>query len=243
MLGAVLTHRMIAWTITAAILAAVIGAGATMLLADTPVELTAASDTATPQATPAPTPTPTPTPADDTAEPRTATPSPPKVDTKSALLDDVNAEQEPSPTQLRVDAIGISDSPIDAVGIEPDGSMEIPTDVSRIGWYEYGPAPGEPEGSAVLTAHIDNRTQGKGVFYDLDALDPGDVVEVGMSDGTSRTFVVHEVRQIPKVELPTGKLFRRDGPARLALITCGGEFDSSSRHYRDNLVVLAKPAD
>lgn len=62
-----------------------------------------------------------------------------------------------------------------------------------------------------------------------------------MSDGTTRTFAVDEVRQIPKVGLPTGELFRRDGSPQLALITCGGEFDASSRHYRDNLVVLATP--
>jgi hypothetical protein len=67
-------------------------------------------------------------------------------------------------------------------------------------------------------------------------------VEVVMDDGTLRPFTVEEIRQIPKVDLPTGELFRRDGAPRLALITCGGTFDPSSRHYRDNLVVLATPA-
>jgi hypothetical protein len=47
----------------------------------------------------------------------------------------------------------------------------------------------------------------------------GDTVDVEMSDGTTRTFVVDEVRQIPKVDLPTGDLFRRDGAPQLALIT------------------------
>lgn len=226
---------MLAWTITAAVVAAVIGAGATMLLPDTP----AASDPAprVAQATPAPTPI-----AEEAEADEPDAPVVPKVATRSARLEDVEADEEPAPTHLRVESIGISESPIDPVGIEPDGSMEIPTDVSRIGWYEYGPSPGAPEGSAVLTAHIDSRTQGQGVFYHLDAMTAGDLVEVGMSDGTVRTFQVDEVRQIPKVDLPTGSLFRRDGKPRLALITCGGEFDSSSRHYLDNLVVLASPA-
>ena len=136
----------------------------------------------------------------------------------------------------------ISGAPVDPVGIEEDKSMEIPVDVSRIGWYEYGPAPGAEQGSAVLTAHIDSREQGRGVFYDLDELDAGDTVDISMSDGTTRQFVVDEIRQIPKVELPTGDIFRRDGDHRLALITCGGEFDAESRHYRDNIVVFATPA-
>jgi hypothetical protein len=164
------------------------------------------------------------------------------VETRSARLDEVAAAQSIAPARLNVDAIGISGAPIDPVGVEPDASMEIPTDVSRIGWYEYGPAPGDAEGTAVLTAHVDSRTQGRGIFYHLDALDHGDTLEVVMHDGTLRPFTVEEIRQIPKVDLPTGELFRRDGAPRLAMITCGGAFDPSSRHYRDNLVVLATPA-
>ena len=72
-------------------------------------------------------------------------------------------------------------------------------------------------------------------------LGAGDTVHVGMSDGTTRTFVVDRVRQIPKVDLPTGDIFRREGDARLALITCGRAFDPSGRHHLHNLVVLATP--
>ncbi len=44
----------------------------------------------------------------------------------------------------------------------------------------------------------------------------------------------------PKAALPTS-LFRTDGPPTLTLITCGGPFDSATRHYRDNVVVAAAP--
>lgn len=37
------------------------------------------------------------------------------------------------------------------------------------------------------------------------------------------------------------QLFTRDGPPRLALITCTGDFDPELGHYADNLVVLAAP--
>ena len=46
---------------------------------------------------------------------------------------------------------------------------------------------------------------------------------------------------IVKQRLPTERLFARDGPPRLVLITCGGPFDAELRSYRDNLVVLAEP--
>jgi LPXTG-site transpeptidase (sortase) family protein len=232
---------MIATAITAAIVAVVIAAAATLLLSTPPVTTAAGSAAATAAATPAPPSEVAEQEPSPDAEPPPA-PSAPKVPTSSARLEDVNAAQEPTPVGLSSEKIGVSGAPIDPVGIESNGTMEIPTDISRIGWYEYGPSPGKQPGSAVLTAHIDSRTQGKGVFYHLDAMAAGDTVDVEMSDGTTRTFVVDEVRQIPKVDLPTGDLFRRDGAPQLALITCGGEFDASSRHYRDNLVVLATPA-
>ncbi|HSJ47033.1 MAG TPA: sortase [Euzebyales bacterium] len=232
---------MLAGAITAAILAAVIAAVVTLLGArgGPPSDAAEVAPTPSPVASPAvPSPRPERTEPAPTAEPSRK--AAPKITTRSARLEDVVTDQV-TPTSLDIDAIGIDDAPVDAVGVESDGSMEIPVDVSRIGWYEYGPAPGDETGSAVLTAHIDSRTQGRGVFYDLDAVEAGDTVGVGMSDGTTRTFVVDEIRQIPKVDLPTGDIFRRDGRARLALITCGGTFDPSSRHYLDNLVVLATP--
>lgn len=235
---------MTATAITAAILAVVIAATATVLLsspAAAPSAATAPAPSPAPSQEPAPSPTPTTEPEPTTPAGASPAASPPKVATRSARLNDVESSKQPTPVGLHADTIGVRSAPIDDVGIEPDGAMEIPTDISRIGWYEYGPSPGQDEGTAVLTAHIDSRTQGKGVFYHLDAMSAGDAVEVEMSDGTIRTFVVDEVRQIPKVDLPTGDLFRRDGSSRLALITCGGEFDDSSRHYRDNLVVLATP--
>ncbi|HEX6254446.1 MAG TPA: class F sortase [Euzebyales bacterium] len=234
---------MLAGAITAAVVTAVVAMVLTLLTARhaSPVATTvsrSASPTSPEPSPPAPDPSPEPSvPSVATAS---ESPSPPKIATSSARLEDVQTEQI-IPTSLTVDAMGVAGSPIDPVGVDPDGKMTVPVDISRIGWYEYGPAPGDDAGSAVLTAHIDSRTQGKGVFYHLDALEAGAIVEVDMSDGTTRAFVVDEIRQIPKVDLPTGDIFRRDGDPRLALITCGGEFDPSSRHYRDNIVVFATP--
>ena len=45
-------------------------------------------------------------------------------------------------------------------------------------------------------------------------------------------------RQFPKDGLPAD-LFANTGDARLALITCGSDFNSTTRSYRDNAVVDA----
>jgi LPXTG-site transpeptidase (sortase) family protein len=234
---------MLAGAITAAVVAAAVAMAVTLVMArnTSPVATVASASAApTPTEPSPPSREPSPEPSDTGVVTASEQATAPTIATSSARLEDVQTEQV-TPTSLSVDAMGVAGSPIDPVGVDPDGKMTVPVDVARIGWYEYGPAPGDEAGSAVLTAHIDSRTQGKGVFYHLDALTAGDSVEVDMSDGTRRTFTVDEIRQIPKVDLPTGDIFRRDGQPRLALITCGGEFDPSSRHYRDNIVVLATP--
>jgi hypothetical protein len=40
--------------------------------------------------------------------------------------------------------------------------------------------------------------------------------------------------------LPLDRLFARDGPPRLTLITCGGPFLPEFGSYRDNVVVVAE---
>lgn len=228
----------LAWGLMAAVLVAVVAVGATLWFTPPAEE---AADAPAPVQTSEPADVgaagPAPSEAGESHEPAAG-----KVGVSSGRLADIAKEDDPVPAALAVDSIGIGGAPVDPVAVEPDGGMEIPADISRVGWYEYGPEPGAAEGTAVLTAHIDDRTQGKGVFYDLDELQEGDGVEVQMSDDSVRRFTVDEIRQIRKVDLPTGDLFRRDGAPRLALITCGGEFDAASRHYRDNIVVLASPA-
>jgi hypothetical protein len=51
---------------------------------------------------------------------------------------------------------------------------------------------------------------------------------------------VTSIDQTPKAALPV-ELFRRDQAPVLVLITCGGTFDRTTRHYADNVVVTARP--
>ena len=61
------------------------------------------------------------------------------------------------------------------------------------------------------------------------------------SDGTSRDYAVESVQSILKTQLPLDQVFDRAGAPRLALITCGGQFDYEALNYSDNVVVIATP--
>lgn len=148
------------------------------------------------------------------------------------------------PLALRIDTIGV-DAPLVSVGLEPDGAMEIPDDVREIGWYDpddLGVRPGTT-GTAVFASHVDSRTQGRGVLFELRQMRVGDTIEIDLEDGTTQTWVVTEVAQIPKVSMPLNEIFTWSGPPRVVVITCGGEFDRSARSYVDNIVVYAEPLD
>lgn len=142
------------------------------------------------------------------------------------------------PAGLRIEALGISGSAVIPVGIDDAGELDVPG-AADVGWYQYGPRPGEP-GVTVLAAHI--AFDGvDGVFRHLDDLRPGDEVVVALSDGTEERYRITELTQNPKSELPP-ELWARDGTPRLALVTCGGSFDRSRRSYDDNVIAWAEPA-
>ena len=148
-------------------------------------------------------------------------------------------ETEPAPVRLAVPALGV-DSAVDPVGVEPDGRMTIPAEVDRVGWYRFGPAPGD-DGSAVIAGHVDDREQGLGAMAPLRDAAVGDTVVVTDAAGTSARWRVVSRELIQKQALPLDRLFAREGPARLTLITCGGPFLAEFGSYRDNVVVVAEP--
>jgi sortase (surface protein transpeptidase) len=130
--------------------------------------------------------------------------------------------------------------PVVATGLRSDGQMALPDHPQQVGWYRYGPRPGDPSGSVVLGGHVDSREYGIGPLAALGRLQRGDRIVVQRSGGR-QTYKVRSVQLISKQSLPVGALFARTGPATLRILTCGGPYDPAHGGYRDNLVVSAVP--
>jgi sortase (surface protein transpeptidase) len=81
------------------------------------------------------------------------------------------------------------------------------------------------------------------VFSRLGELRRGDRIVVGLQGGRSRSFLVGRVERRPKSALPTRRIWDRTRRPVLRLITCGGSFDRSTGHYRDNVIVYARVAN
>jgi LPXTG-site transpeptidase (sortase) family protein len=145
-----------------------------------------------------------------------------------------------APVSVAIDELGVR-APVDPVGIYEDGSVEIPEDVSRVGWYRFGSDPAQGEGSTVIVGHRDGFDQGAGAFYSIAGLDIGDAIEVELADGSLRDYEVVAREVVAKNLLPTSDLFAENGPERLTLISCIGYFDRDGDGYRENVVVTAVP--
>lgn len=151
--------------------------------------------------------------------------------------DEQRADPGGEPARVVIPAIDVDVSLV-RLGLESDGAMEVP-DFGLAGWYTEGPMPGHP-GPAVIAAHVDSRA-GPDVFYRLGELAPGDEVHVVYDGGDQATFVVDSSEQTPKDALPVDTIWPVTNDRLLTLITCGGDFDRSVRHYRDNIVVYTTP--
>lgn len=149
------------------------------------------------------------------------------------------APAAPAPPSIgvAVPAIGL-EAPLIDLGIEADGTMEVPVDFDDVGWFTGGGRPGG-SGPTVIAAHVDSPT-GPAAFIDLDELVVGDAVAVTGGDGTVHDSVVTRVEQYAKNAFPTAEVFGASARDELRLITCTGVFDPGASSYVDNLVVYAE---
>ena len=144
------------------------------------------------------------------------------------------------PIEISIAKLGVQ-ATIDAVGVYDDGSVEIPEDITRVGWYRFGAGPGQGAGSTVIVGHRDGFDEGPGAFYSVSALEPGDIVELQLEDGSTRGYEVVSREAIDRELLPSDDVFNEDGPERLTLISCIGYFDRDNGGYQQNVVVTAVP--
>jgi sortase (surface protein transpeptidase) len=175
------------------------------------------------------------------AQPSASPASVPEVPTRSADLASLELDTGPAPVELSIASVDVT-VPIDPVGVQADGQMEIPPLAERAGWYRFGAAPGSPQGTTVIAAHIDSAASaGLGPFSRLADVAIGDPVTVTLADGSVLSYTVGSVVAVPKPEVVWDDVFVPDGPPRLVLITCGGTFRPEVRSYSDNVIVTADP--
>jgi LPXTG-site transpeptidase (sortase) family protein len=127
--------------------------------------------------------------------------------------------------------------PVATVGRE----LVVPEDPGRVGWWDGSSYVGDPFGSTVIAGHVDVVDRGLGFFFRLWNVKVGERV-VLRTGHLRQAYKITDVRQVARTDLVSDKeVFDIDGPPRLVLITCAGDFRADRGGYSRNLVVVARP--
>lgn len=140
------------------------------------------------------------------------------------------------PSRLHIPKLNI-DVPIEMVGLDSQNRMDVPKDYNQVGWYKYGPKPGET-GQAVIAGHLDT-PEGPAVFAHLNQLKVDDEIFVYDQDGRQFSFKVSSFDTYPDASFPIQKVFGTSSSPQLNLITCEGVFDRQSKNYSLRRVIYS----
>ncbi|KZB85413.1 class F sortase [Amycolatopsis regifaucium] len=119
-----------------------------------------------------------------------------------------------------------------------DGTLPIPEGLDEATWW--GAKLGADQGASLLSGHVNWKGE-KGPFDELWRLKTGQEVSVVDTDGGKWVYKIGEIVTVHKTKLAeqAEKLFGPDGPHRLVLVTCGGEYVGGTDGYEDNRIVTA----
>lgn len=151
----------------------------------------------------------------------------------------------PSPTpvvlpySISIPALQIEQSPLEYLGIDPEGGMQTPHNPLSVGWLHIGPKPGEI-GNSIFTAHYDDAQGQPAAFYYLKNIPVGSEVAVHMADGTTRVFRVEFVGEIDAYGDGVSAITRQTDYPSITLVTCHGSWDARNGIYSKRLVVYGK---
>jgi hypothetical protein len=144
-----------------------------------------------------------------------------------------------APVSIDIPSIHV-DAKVIPLGLNPDGTVAVPPLSTPMvtGWYDRGPAPGQP-GAAAILGHVDAAKVGPAVFYDLGNVRPGAKIFVHLRNGRVAIFETYSIVLFQKAKFPTDRVFGYTSWPTLRLITCGGVFDRKTGHYLGNIVAFA----
>ncbi|MFD8496250.1 class F sortase [Amycolatopsis sp. NPDC059657] len=122
--------------------------------------------------------------------------------------------------------------------LKDDGTLPIPEGLDEAAWW--GSKVGADKGAALFSGHVNWKGK-KGPFDELWRIKAGQDVSVSDAAGGKWTYKIEAVETVHKDKLAqrAEEFFSPDGPHRLVLVTCGGEYVGGSTGYEDNRIVTA----
>ncbi|HUD05850.1 MAG TPA: class F sortase [Candidatus Saccharimonadales bacterium] len=130
------------------------------------------------------------------------------------------------------------DARILSVGVNTQGALETPNNVYDTAWYNGSAQPGQM-GAMLIDGHISSWTA-HGVFYGLNKLQPGDIIEVQLGDGTIFTYQVvkTQVYDASNVDMTAAMTPINFSEPGLNLISCTGDVIQGTSEFNERIIVF-----
>jgi LPXTG-site transpeptidase (sortase) family protein len=139
------------------------------------------------------------------------------------------------PVQLLIPSLKVN-RPVEGIGVNRNGVLDLPVNGWNAGWYKGSPVPGAP-GDAVIQGHAGLPNEPM-LFGNLFKLKQGEKIIIVLADGSQQLFLVQSMSVVPIGTAPPG-IADPSGPPRLTLVTCTGHFDKDKKYYTERLVLEA----
>ena len=146
------------------------------------------------------------------------------------------------PFRLVIESLGV-DAPIIELGMDGDGVPQVPLNGQDVAWYDFAAKPGEGS-NTVLAGHI-NWARSPAVFFDLDDLQPGEVLRLIRDEGDEFVYEVIDNFSVDPTDPESLKVMAPTEEDTVTLITCGGSWipDPSEQlggSYDERTVIQAR---
>lgn len=128
---------------------------------------------------------------------------------------------------------------IQNVGVDQNKQVAVPTNIHMAGWFADSVKPGQ-KGLSIIDGHLDGK-DADGIFIHLQDMKKDDTFTIELGDGSTKQFKVTSITTVDTKDA-ANVLFSQDPKAtnQLNLITCGGNFDRSSRLYDKRVIVSSE---
>ena len=136
--------------------------------------------------------------------------------------------------------------PPDANGRYPLGN---PQDRTKAGWYAPGPKPGAGSGTVLTNGHTYRNNSA--IFKEdfAERIATGQLIHIVQDNTSTCSYVVSRIwREVdaksdyPRI-IAAHNLYDFEGPERLFLTTCGGDWNSAAQDYDQISLLIATPVD
>ncbi len=146
------------------------------------------------------------------------------------------------PRYIRIPSIGIGTTRVLDTGLTDENAVDTPKSIYDTSWYNGSAKITDEKGAMFVVGHYVGPNEA-GIFYNLEDLKNGNIIEIEQGDGTPSFFRVVEVTDYSLDNVDMVKSLTSADPDKLGLnlMTCGGGWDVGIQKYdRRTLVRTVK---